>query len=304
MKEYLYLISIVLFVTACTEEFDKASGLIPSTNAVPPKTLRSLEISRTQFSYLASGNEAKTLMISSDHSPWIIENNNDWIHLSSTQGDTDTDIKISIDDNLEMVTREGIVVVKSAVKEWVHEQSITIQQDAAKACINVEKQAYDVSARANSLSVKVDSNCEWKLDDLSSVSWLHVSYTDDMVNISVDGNDSGWYRSARIWLRSTDKTAVNFIDINQAEPNITASSTEITIPTEGGEVEVTVDADAHWKATVVHNGFHITPEEGDEGKTKITFTADKNIYGNTRTGIIFLSIGGRERIYFYVTKEE
>lgn len=120
------------------------------------------------------------------NSTWTVSTFDTWIHILTEKGDGDGKITFTLDNNPEIQTRQGKIIVAYGQGT----QDIIVNQDPATASLSTQE--VTLGAKSASQDIKVTSNATWSAE--SDNSWIHIEDATGEANgrftITVDDNKS------------------------------------------------------------------------------------------------------------------
>ena len=127
----IYFILALSFI-GCSDKYSGESGLKPTL------TPRYINVSPTSLSFTANPNYAQSVSVETMETPWKIDNGINWVSLSSTSGNSSTNININASENTDGdKARTGEFYVIADVNDWNYETGVAVSQAAATPYINV-----------------------------------------------------------------------------------------------------------------------------------------------------------------------
>ena len=256
------------------------------------------------MSFASSTLETKDLNIVSTQTAWKIENDVEWIKLSSLSGNATSSVQVGVVENKSGDNaRIGIFYLKSNVEDWKFESPISITQSGAKPIIDLSMGELSFTGAENEAVIEVKSNCSWEIHNSSS-SWLKATKKDNSILLSVTSNETTDYRTATVLVEHVGLTNVSRkIIIRQAPASITLSTEELSLSNTANVVEITIESESSWTASCSNSWIELTPSNGKAGTSMMKVNVSPNTSTEERTGYIILSIGQNERIQISVKQQ-
>ncbi len=301
----IYTLTALLlpFLSAsCTEEVytDGYVSTVPRALGIYGSSGSFLVSGEQDFEFDANEITAQTLKIRSLSTPWEIDNPAPWVHLSSTSGDTNTDVIISVDKNESTTeSRMAILTLSSQLQEYPVKRTIKISQSKSATYITPAETDIPMNGKKQEYTVEVASNVDWTAS--SSAAWLAVSRSADRLLISAEENTSST-RVARIYLSGEDAYAT--IYVKQAEAGVTSTLKSLTFPVDGGSLDVPFEAEALWTATTSNTSWlNVSPSAGNAGNRTLKVTATANGSTLQRSEYVYIKIGATNKLAIPVSQD-
>lgn len=301
----IYALTALLlpFLSAsCTEEVytEGYVSTVPRALGIYDSTGLFLISGEQDFEFDANEITAQTLKIHTLSTPWEIDNPAPWVHLSSTTGDTNTDVIINVDKNESTTeSRMAILTLSSQLQEYPVKRAIKISQSKSAAYITPAETYIPINGKKQELTVEVAANVDWTAS--SSDAWLTVSRSANRVLISAEENTSST-RAATIYLSGEEANAT--IYVKQAEAGVTSTLKSLTFPVDGGSLEVPFEAEALWTATTSNTSWlNISPSTGNAGNRILKVTATANGSTLQRSEYVYIKIGSTNKLAIPVSQE-
>ena len=256
------------------------------------------------FSYSELDASQKTLHVQCS-SNWTIDMNGaSWIHASPSSGKGDTDVKLTLDNNVALQSRSADIIVYSNLQHNTGgelSKQIRIQQDAYKfdaSGVSKEYNAYLTSPEV--LDVPVTCSGRWSVSVPSGQSWISASPMsgsgNGSVRITTVANTTLEQRSLKVTIASTDNPALKKeVSIAQKAFVFNVTATGNSLSASGGTCSCSVDCSAGWSVSCSDTWFRADPS-GGTGAGTVLITVDKNTTKADRTGTLtFTSVYGHTR---------
>lgn len=166
MKRILFLLLAGLITFGCSEEYDADRAQYPSfsmyhLNVWPPEVNCDYQVHSVDLS------------ITSDNTPWNIQNDVDWISMNLNSGNDKSYVPVSIQENKNSETRVGLFYVNSEVSEFPVRIPVTVTQGGAQPYIKLPTTTVTLDTQNPTYTLEVESNCEWEYH--CSASWLQIT---------------------------------------------------------------------------------------------------------------------------------
>ncbi len=162
----IYTLTALLlpFLSAsCTEEVytDGYVSTVPRALGIYGSSGSFLVSGEQDFEFDANEITAQTLKIRSLSTPWEIDNPAPWVHLSSTSGDTNTDVIISVDKNESTTeSRMAILTLSSQLQEYPVKRTIKISQSKSATYITPAETDIPMNGKKQEYTVELASNVD------------------------------------------------------------------------------------------------------------------------------------------------
>ena len=244
---------------------------------------------------LIFGSEADTqeVPIETDAKWTVSSDGSSWMHVSPSSGIGNGRLKVSVDENTEETERHAMINV--AIADVT--QQMEIIQKGIFTYIEVEEQSVPLTAAKQQVTVGVLSNVSWTATSTAE-EWLSVATADDgkAITLTVEENLTDSQRQAEVRIAGSNITKT--ITVTQAKPN--APVPERTNPLEydhtGGTYELAITSEVAWTAGTFDDWLEVTPTEGTAGQHSLYITAAPYQTTGSRSGSIYISIGGRRQV--------
>ena len=285
----IYFILALSFI-GCSDKYSGESGLKPTL------TPRYINVSPTSLSFTANPNYAQSVSVETMETPWKIDNGINWVSLSSTSGNSSTNININASENTDGdKARTGVFYVLADVNDWNYETGVAVSQAAATPYINVFQTAVTLKGTACSTTIDVTSNCTCEIS--CGAEWLSISQKGNSITLTASANETNEYRNATIVLSHNGNYPVNTnIAVTQAPASINATTEALTFENTASEANVDVISEAKWTASTSYSWINVSPEKGEVGTSTLKISVSPNTSIEERNGYVILSIGNKERI--------
>ena len=298
MKKYIWfsvLCSILLsgLLQACEDYSNIGKDYTPSLNA------RYLYLKDSEVSFEAASNLTSTLSVEAISTPWRFSGYDaSWLSFSPESGSSDASVSVVATENTSVTDiRTSTATFRSESEDFDYSSYLTISQKAAAAYIRIDCASLSFSAPAGTRTCSVESNVTWEVS--SSQSWLTATPSEDRksLTVSVEENLTGTDRSGKVTVYSTvesiSKSVV--ISVSQTSANApVASADTLQVAVGGGNFRLSVTSEVSWQAVSSVSWIQLTPAGGEAGTTAIDLVVAENPSTNSRTGYVYIRIGGKD----------
>lgn len=216
---------------------------------------------------------------------WTISYSDSWLSFSSKSGDsTVKNISVNASENSEENDRSAYFNINASG----YNKKIKVLQDGKY--FNINNEALNVRAAANSISLDVKTSEDWTAE--SNISWLTVSPSsgsgDATVYISVAENNSPYSRQGKVTFKPADGRQI-VVNITQSGKIITTSPSSVNLDYSGTTQKVYVTADGKFSATTTTSWIKISNVTSSSFDVSATEANETN---ESRYGVITLSLEG------------
>lgn len=286
----LYILLVCMVFAGCSDKYSSELGLKPTL------TPRYLRVSPTSLSFSANQTSSQSVDIETMETPWKVDNAIDWVSISTTSGQSNSNINVSASENKDAnAARTGVFYIKADVSDWNYEKGISVSQAAATPYINVSQSNITLKGTACTSTFDVTSNCSYTVTN--DADWLTLSQKGNSFVLNATANETSQYRTTTILFSYNGiDQASNKIVVTQAPASINASAKTLTFENTAGEVKIEIISESKWTASTSYSWINGTPNSGEAGTSSITISVSPNTSVDERTGYVILSIGSEERI--------
>ena len=268
--------SAELFVTA---DILALSFTVVQGNGV----IENIFVTPSSLSFDYAETDSKTLSVVSAQA-WTIESKPEWVHVSTDHAAESTDVEVTVDENVELVGRNGVIVFAAGDDNF----PVTVTQRPAPDphYLLVSPLMIDFTAQGGEQVVTVDCDAEWTVSGLAN--WYSISTEtgsgQGSFSIIAEKNDFIGERTARVTVMSLGITQI--ITLHQAsgtiQPYLTATPLEIEAPVEGGVYTIDVTSNVDW--TVRAPQWVELPVSTGSGNGVVIINIPENTTSELRTG--------------------
>jgi hypothetical protein len=254
------------------------------------------------MSFSAISTEEQGLSINSIQTPWKIENDVEWIKLSSKSGTSGATVGVDVNENSSAdESRLGVFYVEGDVSDFDYKAAVSVTQGVATPYLSPDKSELNITGATGNYEVAVSSNFSWTAS--CSDSWLTVMKSENGVVISVSSNETTSYRTATISFFHNLAVVSEQITVRQAPASVTASTESITFNNTASSVELKINSEAAWTAYSNDSWIEISPSTGSAGSSTLKISASENTSISERTGYVIITVGNDQRIQIPVKQK-
>lgn len=295
---FLIYILFLLTLTGCSEIYDVNMELYPTLKP------RYISVSPTSLTFVSTS-DSKNILVTSTETPWVIDNDIDWISASPERGGSSALISVNAKENTSGDdSRIGIIYLKADVSDWKFEAPISITQAGATPFIELSRSEIELAGSEFTETISVKSNCTWSVNSTSE--WITATKKDDSIIISGTINETNSYRTATLVVFKDINEVARIsekITVRQAPASINASTESLVFNNSASSVSITINSEANWYISTSNSWIEVSPDEGTPGTSTIIVSVSPNTSTNERTGYIALSIGDCQRIQIPVRQK-
>lgn len=223
---------------------------------------------------------------------WTVQNNNSWINISQTSGNSTANINISVTENEVESSRQGVIYITMLDKTI----QVTITQKAKVFSADVDSKSLIFSAAGGTNNLNVTSNTNWSLSNYPS--WLSLSQTSGKGNATVivtaEENTSADDRTGTMQLNIDGKSTYTTINITQSGKSISVTPSELAFTSNASTLNVSLTSDGKWNASTSESWMSITPTSGD-GNATLKVSVTENMSVSQRSGVVSILMGGKTK---------
>ncbi len=216
-----------------------------------------------------------------------------WLTLFETKAMTSNIFVFKASSNPEVQTREGhITVTMNSLSE-----TITVYQKGGRTLVLSGKE-FTVSPYGGQVSVQATTNVDYEVIG-PNVSWITMAegagtkaVVTDNYTWTVSANDTGEERTATIVFKDKESDLSETVTITQQQNDIVEGQNAYTIPWEGGTLDVPVQTNAEFTASIEQDGEWLSIVETKAmHSSTITLSAQPNPDLSPRTANLVLTTG-------------
>ncbi len=253
----------------------------------------SLSVERESIAAPHSG--SSQVVVLKTNTKWKAETTGDFISVSPSEGQGNTDVTITVEGNTVTQKREGSVLF-STVDAVVVTDLLVVNQTAL-SYVTPSVATIDVPREGGTYNVGVDSNVTWQVESVEAAGgFAKAAVYGSGLTITVEPN-SGSARRALLTLTTVEEyPATATVEVRQApDPKISLGYYELQVPMTGGEFKVELSANTSWSAVFTESCVRsVTPSSGT-GSAEITI-AVKSSSGADVTSLVTFTTDGANAV--------
>ena len=219
---------------------------------------------------------------------WAVDNPNDWITLSRSNGVASGTVGYTLTANFSPVTRTGVLTIAG--------EPVTIIQSGCTYQVSISDQLHDYEEHDGELSIVSGGGCPWTINNPNN--WIHIT-------AQTNGNGSAII-SYRVDANTRYLPRAGLLEIVGHRLTITQSGTpcfyEISTNRSQhderwdiGEIAVRTEDDCPWRVVNTNDWIEILSGTNGMGSNSVVYSVAENL-GSERTGIFFIE-GLRVEVY-------
>lgn len=217
---------------------------------------------------------------------WDALTNESWISVLPLSAKGDTDLNISVTENLDYAERNGMIDIS------MYDYSNTILVNQQAKYFSVKDDALVFASRGGVLSIDINTNDEWEAKFSESVDWATLSVTNGSgpgtISVDVQDNPSLSSRSTELLItpKNSQSQGVRIV-VQQDSRYMTVDTQKVFFYYRGGESEViNINTDADFEINSEQDWIQIE-RIGD-----YSFKIYVNSYSDRREGLVTLVMKG------------
>lgn len=229
--------------------------------------------------------ETKSLNVKSNVD-WKVISKPDWIDISAYSGVGDATLSVTASNNPDANNRNGEIVIG---RDGVTGQAkVRVSQEGKT--LTLGSTFLQFGDRASSQDLSISTNGSWLAS--SQQNWISFSPRsgtgDGTTEVAVTENNDTNNRNGSI-LVAVDNLSKT-VDVQQQGKYFTVDNTELTIPSTGGTLTVSLTTNDRWTASLEHNAnwIKLSSTSGDDD-TVISLTLSDNPSVNSRTETLLIT---------------
>lgn len=224
---------------------------------------------------------------------WEATTSCDWITLSSTSGDGNSVLYITVSENQSEDERNGSVIIKTGNIST----SVAITQKSKYFTIN--NSSLNFTSKGGQLSIEITTNTVWTAQKDINADWISITPQNGSGSkefiVAISDNPFAIDRSANIYFNALGKTIK--IVIKQNKAYIKTNTNGIMFYSKGGVSEtVTVASDREFDIRTSGSWFQV-----NRVNNTFTVTASENDTNNERSGLITILATDLENDFCSIT---
>jgi len=274
-KFLIFFLLVFPFLHACKDE----------------PTPESLEISLSDFTF-----EAASGVMSIDvksNIQWTVESADSWLTCFPTSGENNSNIIVTVDENLVIGVREGKLTITSASGAVSQEFNVLQLGVLPALAVPATMAAVPEGGRVTVPVTVTPPNLAWSVEIPEGAFVSEASRKNNEIVFEVAPNNTGEAREVVITfkLRDADEEATLVIT-QDLIPVIAVDPTTAEVDPEGGDVTVQVTATSAWTVEIPDDAF-VSEKSKTDGT--IVFEARSNETGASRKVIITFKLTGTDK---------
>ena len=284
--------------------YNEGVGVVPSTSA------HYLYAPIQRFTLPDTVVSPQVFTVNSIATPWRINVADSWLKLSQASGDgaqRETAVEASAEINTSTHCRLSVLNLEAATDtaEFRYSQNIVAEQTGDRdTYVSVScTSPLLLSASATTFSFTVETNSP-TIRAYAEDAWLTVTQAGGEVSLTVAENQTTASRTTYINFdvtyreyESAEATVETFVlEVQQAAPNITATTQSVSFLNTAATQRFTVNSDIAWTATTSDSWISVSPQEGGAGETAVSVSVTENGGVDERRGAVTLTMANGQRI--------
>lgn len=214
-----------------------------------------------------------------------------WLSLVQTKSMVSNTLTFSASANPERDTRTGHIVVTAGGLS----ETITVYQKGGRTLVLSEK-SFTIGPGGGTVSVQATTNVDYEVIG-PGVAWITLAegsatkaIVTDSYTWTVSANDTGEERTATILFKDKESDLSETVTITQQQNDIIEGQTAYTIPWEGGTLDVPVQTNAEFTASIEQEGGWLSVVQTKAlHSSTVTLSAQENTDLSPRTAILVLT---------------
>lgn len=288
MKAVAFIAAAMFAFSACQQEEQKPE----------PK----VEVSESEFTSEAGGNEFDVTVTS--NVAWIaeIENQDKWVTVEPSEGEAgETKVTITVKRNNGDNPRDTKVTFKGETAT----AEVTVNQ-FGKDNISIDKKTYAVAPAGGTDAVKVTTNNNWTATVEEGADWVTVAPAageagEATATVTVAKNEAAAARTAKVTFAAGE--AKMEYTVSQEGVTVTLAQTSYAVEAAGGNTKVKVTANVDWTAAASADWVTVAPATGKSGETEVTVTVNENTVEEARNATVTFTANENVKVEFAVSQE-
>ena len=288
MKAVAFIAAAMFAFSACQQEEQKPE----------PK----VEVSESEFTSEAGGNEFDVTVTS--NVAWIaeIENQDKWVTVEPSEGEAgETKVTITVKRNNGDNPRDTKVTFKGETAT----AEVTVNQ-FGKDNISIDKKTYAVAPAGGTDAVKVTTNNNWTATVEEGADWVTVAPAageagEATATVTVAKNEAAAARTAKVTFAAGE--AKMEYTVSQEGVTVTLAQTSYAVEAAGGNTKVKVTANVDWTAAASADWVTVAPATGKSGETEVTVTVNENTVEEARNATVTFTANENVKVEFAVSQD-
>ena len=270
-----------------SDKGDKISRVVTIKQKAKPAAAADLKLSTTQIDFTAAG-ESKPLSITSSIS-WTVAEKPDWISISRSYGEGNSDLLVMATENTTSASREGTIKFETTNGKASAVVKVTQAANTAST-LSVSPTVVDFTSGGGQYFINIKSNTSWIIDQKPE--WITCESNgvgDHVLPIKASENTSDQTREGSIKIKTLDGKVTVEVKVTQAAASSSESSLKVSpslleFVSGGGIKTISLTTNSKWR--VVDKPDWISCNSYGEGNSELVITATENTSSESRNGII------------------
>ena len=250
----------------------------------------------------AAGEEVLVSLTS--NGDWSVVSYPEWLSVSPTDGSGDSQLKVTVLPNLDVIERMGEIKVSSKDNTT----SMTVTQEARETdFITVNPDHYQCGMEGGEFNVTVSSNIAWTVSQLPN--WMTCTPMEGAGNVTVAltinaiADETAVSREVDV-VFGNEETHATLHVTQLLDPQISISVTPnwLDVVSEGESKPISLTCDGAWTSTIIADWVTMDKTQG-EGNAEIMVTAAANPTIEPRETMIVLVSSTNLKAYVTVRQE-
>ena len=256
-----------------------------------------VEIDENALNFPAGGSTLD-LNIRSNAS-WAVGSKPDWINVDQTSGNGSKTVKVTAEDNPNTTARSGqLHIIQSGM-----DLDIVVSVTQSGKSFEIGTTVLNFNDKQETQTVNINTDGKWVAK--SDYDWITVSpasYTGNYkLSITVSENTAVSERTGFVQISVGDKSFN--VQVNQKGKFFTITSDNLTYPSRGGNIRITLSSNDNWKAEVEDGASWLTlSTTSGSGNATVTLVASDNPSVNKRSGSVVFTSRSHQSVRFTVTQ--
>lgn len=276
----MYLIGVMTLASSCVDT--------PAPdNYKPTGEAHYLEVNQTEISF-GSDPESKDITVNSSQN-WMFSDYASWLSLSQDNGEGDSNVKISAEENFSAdVTRTSVFYLKTLDEDWNFSKTMSADQKAAVPYIIFLPESINASGSFSTHRVNVSANTVWTVK--CDADWLTFTAANDLsyIDITISENLTNEARTANLIVSGA--TTETFT-ITQNVANLDTETNKLEYSQSGGSYLLKINSEVAWSAKTSYDWIDVAPVSGTAGEANITISTTPNWDTEQRYGTVGFYVG-------------
>lgn len=257
-----------------------------------------IETSENSLNLSSVPSEARVTVRS--NTEWRVQSVPDWVSVTPVSGKGDTEVTLSVSENLSTSSRTGEIVFGQEGLSL--SASVSIIQSGKT--LSVDSYNLDFDDKASVRTIEIEGDAAWKA--VTQEEWISVSPSEGKgsasISVSVTENTTTSPRAGKVTVSYLDREFV--IEVIQEAKYINVDGASFTFPSTGGSNMLNVSTNDSW--TIQKEGaatwLSISPESGT-GEDEVRITAADNPSVNPRSCMVTLDTRYLQDVMFTITQK-